>query len=978
MSKRKNQDEVDKPRGFLGSSLFPSFEPRDDDGEGDDMDEDFPTTHQTTSLSNSAFRSSVSASGQSTYANSNSLSVWSDRPVQKHSTLTTSFPSFSSFSFNTGALAAVDEVADRAQSVRSSDSVRKLERSKRERDESSDDSDRDYEKKKKPKKDKHKKDKKRKHDRKEKRDRHEARAEERDNEPKPFYYDRKGDPANLIYESLPRDKVPVYFRYGDNVLSPSSSVWRILRSKTGSGVVLFRFGQHKEIPFYKELKTALRGKPLNFKRLFSSLPSDDVEGQFGFVSFSRDDSGKTDADLIATEDGNAMYEETKDFMLKTHELSVALEKNPRNLDKWVEYINYQDTLMDAKGKRGALKLVINEKKIAIIEKALKMLPGNETLLCMYMDCCEQTWESTKLLTKWDTILQENIGSIALWNKYITFRQTNYASFTVTGCLEVYEECIDTLVNEDEGAVSNREEILIHLLTRACSLLIQSGFIERAIAIFQAMIEFNAFCPEAFEGQTLAQRLDMFEVFWESECPRFGEKGAVGWKSDITGKNSANKDEANKSTNPGLNEDDANDTVQPTEKSSNLLSFPIKSYPTSSTTMFANEAWFSFVDKSDVEAIDAQGVGRLDFIKALKSGRSMLKEDKMNLSLWHAYAQIELLYGNKDEARKILNTTIISYRTFPKQHWKDAGACYLTLVDIDLGTGRQNQALGYLIHYVDEQFNLGSIPSDTKPPPTKLLKTRKLYNDLVEQTIDKLRLSKNSGYDYHCYSLSVACAGLFEYISQGIEEALTLFDKTVSIVRTSLDESESLQELIMEQKARLILRHSQQGGAYRPALLREALEKDLEEYPDNAVLFCLYAHIESRTKIENRIRRYLDSAMQRRPSHIIYLFAVWFEMRQREHYNANSIRSWFEKAVECESSKHSVSIWYLFINFEVITKNEAKAKALFFRAIRECPWAKALYLLPFRILKSQFTDDELLDVMSLMEEKEIRIRNSISG
>ncbi|KAJ1539650.1 Protein nrde2, partial [Cladochytrium tenue] len=73
------------------------------------------------------------------------------------------------------------------------------------------------------------------------------------------------------------------------------------------------------------------------------------------------------------------------------------------------------------------------------------------------------------------------------------------------------------------------------------------------------------------------------------------------------------------------------------------------------------------------------------------------------------------------------------------------------------------------------------------------------------------------------------------------------------------------------------------------------------------------------------------------------------------------------------SAHSVSLWYLFIVFENRCQNGAAAKALFYRAIRQCPWAKALYMLPFGELRHEFGDDELLDVHSLMEDKEVRIR-----
>jgi hypothetical protein len=68
--------------------------------------------------------------------------------------------------------------------------------------------------------------------------------------------------------------------------------------------------------------------------------------------------------------------------------------------------------------------------------------------------------------------------------------------------------------------------------KACTILSQAGYIEKAIAAYQALIEFNFYCPPAFASQTLEQQLGLFEDFWESECPRFGEAGAKGWSNSL--------------------------------------------------------------------------------------------------------------------------------------------------------------------------------------------------------------------------------------------------------------------------------------------------------------------------------------------------------------------------------------------------------------------------------------------------------------
>jgi len=63
--------------------------------------------------------------------------------------------------------------------------------------------------------------------------------------------------------------------------------------------------------------------------------------------------------------------------------------------------------------------------------------------------------------------------------------------------------------------------------------------------------------------------------------------------------------------------------------------------------------------------------------------------------------------------------------------------------------------------------------------------------------------------------------------------------------------------------------------------------------------------------------------------------------------------------------------------ELDNNNLDHAKSLFFQAIRECPWSKELYLIPYKLSETflaHFTPEELEEIMNTMEEKELRIRN----
>ena len=79
----------------------------------------------------------------------------------------------------------------------------------------------------------------------------------------------------------------------------------------------------------------------------------------------------------------------------------------------------------------------------------------------------------------------------------------------------------------------------------------------------------------------------------------------------------------------------------------------------------------------------------------------------------------------------------------------------------------------------------------------------------------------------------------------------------------------------------------------------------------------------------------------------------------------------------KKNRHSINLWWIYIMIELDNNNLDHAKSLFFQAIRECPWSKELYLIPYKLSETflaHFTPEELEEIMNTMEEKELRIRN----
>jgi len=86
---------------------------------------------------------------------------------------------------------------------------------------------------------------------------------------------------------------------------------------------------------------------------------------------------------------------------------------------------------------------------------------------------------------------------------------------------------------------------------------------------------------------------------------------------------------------------------------------------------------------------------------------------------------------------------------------------------------------------------------------------------------------------------------------------------------------------------------------------------------------------------------------------------------------HQLRAWFEKALQQRSVCHSVLIWRLYMYFENTFGSVEKVKAVYYRSLQNCPWAKALY-----IDAIQYVPDMMQDVLDLMIEKELRVRTPV--
>lgn len=227
-------------------------------------------------------------------------------------------------------------------------------------------------------------------------------------------------------------------------------------------------------------------------------------------------------------------------------------------------------------------------------------------------------------------------------------------------------------------------------------------------------------------------------------------------------------------------------------------------------------------------------------------------------------------------------------------------------------------------------------------------------------------------------LYAECLALLAYLSQHIDisAALEVFRQTSSSLVARNLATSSPNELLHQAKAKLLHHHVTHISYFKPALMRSELTESIRLFPNNTIFLSLYAWNEARFRIDDRVRSIMrDVVLQDKQDTIIgWYFSIWTELHRGIDMgsNSHSVRATFEKAVESQSGKSNAALWKLYLLFEHRQGELQRAKNVFYRGMRGCPWAKEVYMLAFTHLRDVLSFDGLRKIYYVLGEKELRV------
>ncbi|KFM77439.1 hypothetical protein X975_09706, partial [Stegodyphus mimosarum] len=133
----------------------------------------------------------------------------------------------------------------------------------------------------------------------------------------------------------------------------------------------------------------------------------------------------------------------------------------------------------------------------------------------------------------------NPNNPEVWQSYLFFVLTNLAYFNTARIAKLYSKCLRMLSNLNEGIIQSHEAppnltlFMLDIFSQLCFVLRSCGYSERAVATFQALIEFNFFCDPSTQLLSVSEKIACFEPFWDSGAARIGEDEAIGWAATVS-------------------------------------------------------------------------------------------------------------------------------------------------------------------------------------------------------------------------------------------------------------------------------------------------------------------------------------------------------------------------------------------------------------------------------------------------------------
>ncbi|KAJ2882457.1 hypothetical protein FB639_002387, partial [Coemansia asiatica] len=223
---------------------------------------------------------------------------------------------------------------------------------------------------------------------------------------------------------------------------------------------------------------------------------------------------------------------------KIIEYERKLASDPNDIDTWVLLASVQEEVIRASfgsSSQHKIKRSVAETRMEIYKRALSSNPLSTRLALAYLNECKEVMSDMELLDEWKKTLDTFCNQPQLVMQHVRACQGMGTLFSIDRMAEVYAAAIRRImriicdrVSSDASRKIELSVMILDLIHCFCLMLREAGFAERAVSVYQAVIEWYVLTPKRLWSAPYSHRMRAFEDFWDSGTPRIGSDGACGW------------------------------------------------------------------------------------------------------------------------------------------------------------------------------------------------------------------------------------------------------------------------------------------------------------------------------------------------------------------------------------------------------------------------------------------------------------------
>ncbi|KAJ0354388.1 hypothetical protein COL154_001942 [Colletotrichum chrysophilum] len=575
--------------------------------------------------------------------------------------------------------------------------------------------------------------------------------------------------------------------------------------------------------------------------------------------------------------------------------------------------------------------------------------------------------------------------------------------------------------------ASRYEQMIYIFLRVTRFIYDAGYRESAVAAWQALLELNLQRPSTHDALPESEILSSFRDFWEDEAPRLGEHNASGWSHYVQTNGSVDSPEQQRDDDTVVQSRDVYKSWGATER----LRATSSRSPGRATDDVLEDDPYRVVMYSDIQELlfvipstivshvwEQLVDGLLIFcclppVFCSSPWIQSAENDSFVVGSLRVFEADVLRKPNEpdvmDETKSIpafeqdgLRLAVSSDLLFARRNWfsfLSGWPCTAKSLDGPVDLSWVANCLRQLVISVGlKDLAEYSLAVDVANEPGNVKKRAKA---LIKKDPSNLAF-------YNAYALAEVGASNLEVGRQVVSSATSLVSRVanprlrpkeaypwrwkdygpsllncVHRAKRSLKPTKGSCRLLQDfytitpvegkfTKSEPRVSRLTYIRPFRRAYLRDQLAHCIDLFPRNTIFLTLFAWASTTFGIDDPVRDILRKVTLTDANDCIgsRMFAIRYELLKG---NVHSTQAAFERALDTPACRSNPEFWRCYIKFSYARKQfRHKAKEVFFRGLRHCPWSKDLALEAYTTLINVMDEFELRSVFNTMTSKGLRI------